>query len=135
MMLGLPALSASTRSSTPFYRLRSLYTPSWLQVANLALLLTHSLYFFIPSVYLVFLVVFWEGLLGGAVYVNTFADIMEHVPRADAEAAHDSTTAQSKYFMVLLLKHRLTVVRIDRTTSGCWATSAPLTKNVPVAPS
>lgn len=81
-----------SRSSTPFYRLHSLYTPSWLQVANLALLLAHSLYFFLPSVYLVFLVVFWEGLLGGAVYVNTFAEIMERVPLSEREFSLGATS-------------------------------------------
>ena len=40
----------------------------------------------------VFLVVFWEGLLGGAVYVNTFADIMEEVPPADREFSLSATS-------------------------------------------
>lgn len=74
-----------SRSSTPWIRISHLYAPSLLQVANLLLLVAHSLYFFIPSVYIVFLVVFWEGLLGGAVYVNSFAEMLEKVPAADRE--------------------------------------------------
>ncbi|KAL8344027.1 hypothetical protein RB601_004513 [Gaeumannomyces tritici] len=81
-----------SRSSTPFVRLHDLYLPSLLQVANLALLTLHALFDFIPSVYLVFLVVFWEGLLGGVVYVNTFAEIMDRVPPADREFSLGATS-------------------------------------------
>ena len=52
----------------------------------------HALLNFIPSVYVVFLVVFWEGLLGGAVYVNTFAEIIENVPVADREFSLSATS-------------------------------------------
>jgi battenin len=59
-----------SRSSTPFFRIHHLYLPSFLQVANLAILTMHALFNFIPNVYIVFLVIFWEGLLGGLVYVR-----------------------------------------------------------------
>jgi battenin len=81
-----------SRSSTPFIRIHNLYFPSFLQVANLVLLTLHALLNFIPSVYLVFVVVFWEGLLGGAVYVNTFAEIMENVPVEDREFSLGATS-------------------------------------------
>lgn len=81
-----------SRSSTPFIRIHHLYLPSFLQVGNLVLLTLQSLLNFIPSVYLVFIVIFWEGLLGGAVYVNTFAEIMEHVPTADREFSLSATS-------------------------------------------
>jgi len=76
----------------PFIRIRHLYLPSLLQVANLVLLTLHALLNFIPSVYLVFAVIFWEGLLGGAVYVNTFAEIMDNVPMAEREFSLSATT-------------------------------------------
>ncbi|KAK2074178.1 hypothetical protein P8C59_008403 [Phyllachora maydis] len=81
-----------SRSSTPFVRVHRLYVPALLQVANLALLALHALWDFIPSVYLVFAVVFWEGLLGGAVYVNTFAEIMDRVPPAEREFSLGATS-------------------------------------------
>ncbi len=81
-----------SRSSTPFYRIHHLYLPSFLQVANLVLLTLHALMNFIPSVYLVFAIIFWEGLLGGAVYVNTFAEIMENVPIEDREFSLGATS-------------------------------------------
>lgn len=81
-----------SRSSTPFMRIHHLYLPSVLQVGNLAFLTLQSLFNFIPSVYIIFLVVFWEGLLGGAVYVNTFAEIMEKVPQSDREFSLSATS-------------------------------------------
>ncbi|RSL79698.1 Protein BTN1 [Fusarium oligoseptatum] len=81
-----------SRSSTPFLRIHHLYLPSLLQVANLILLTLHAIYFFIPSVYIVFIVIFWEGLLGGGVYVNCFAEIMENVPPEEREFSLGATT-------------------------------------------
>ena len=81
-----------SRSSTPFFRIHHLYAPSFLQIANLGLLSAHAMFNFIPHVYLVFLVVFWEGLLGGLVYVNTFAEITDQVPQADREFSLAATT-------------------------------------------
>ena len=66
-----------SRSSTPFLRLHNLYLPSLLQCLNLVLLTMQSLFDFIPNVWIIFLIIFWEGLLGGAVYVNTFAEVGE----------------------------------------------------------
>ncbi|PSR77243.1 batten's disease protein Cln3 [Coniella lustricola] len=81
-----------SRSSTPFLRIHHLYLPSVLQIGNLALLTLQSLFNFVPSVYIIFIVVFWEGLLGGAVYVNTFAEIMEKVPQSDREFSLSATS-------------------------------------------
>ncbi|OIW25699.1 batten's disease protein Cln3 [Coniochaeta ligniaria NRRL 30616] len=81
-----------SRSSIPFVRIHHLYVPSFLQVGNLVLLTLHAVLDFIPSVYVVFVVIFWEGLLGGAVYVNTFAEIMENVPDEDREFSLGATS-------------------------------------------
>lgn len=81
-----------SRSSTPFFRIHNLYFPSFLQIANLALLTSHALFNFIPTIYIVFAIVFWEGLLGGLVYVNTFAEISDQVPREDREFSLGATT-------------------------------------------
>jgi battenin len=81
-----------SRSSTPFIRIRHLYVPSFLQVGNLVFLTLHALYFFIPSVYIIFVIIFWEGLLGGAVYVNCFAEILEKIPAEDREFSLGAAT-------------------------------------------
>lgn len=80
-----------SRSSTPFLRIHNLYFPTALQIGNLALLVIHALqpYF---SFYMVCVVVFWEGLLGGAVYVNTFAEILDRVPAEDREFSLGATS-------------------------------------------
>lgn len=81
-----------SRSSIAFVRFRQLYLLCILQVGNLALLTLHSLLNYIPNVYIVFLVIFWEGLLGGGVYVNTFAAIMEDVPFSEREFSLGATS-------------------------------------------
>lgn len=81
-----------SRSSLPFIRIRTLYTPSVLQILNLIGLTAHAMYPFIPTVWFVFAIVFWEGLLGGLVYVSTFAAIGEEVPEEDREFSLGATT-------------------------------------------
>ncbi|KAF3910645.1 Battenin [Orbilia brochopaga] len=81
-----------SRSSTPFIRIRYLYPPSILQFANLVLLASHAVWNFIPSIWILFLIIFWEGILGGLVYVNTFAEITDNVPYEDREFSLGATT-------------------------------------------
>ncbi|CAI4213340.1 unnamed protein product [Parascedosporium putredinis] len=81
-----------SRSSTPFIRIRRLYLPSFFQLGNLVILFLHAMFFFIPSVYIVFIIIFWEGLLGGGVYVNCFANILEEVPTQDREFSLGATS-------------------------------------------
>lgn len=90
-----------SRSSTPFIRLHHLYPPSLLQLLNLALLLAVALapgHIFPDNglgLWMVFAVVFWEGLLGGGVYVNVFAEIAENGGRIPAERREWSLGAVS----------------------------------------
>lgn len=81
-----------SRSSTPFIRLHRLYPPALLQGLNLLLLVLEAMFHFLPSVWWVFAVVFWEGLLGGAVYVNTFAEVLERVEVGEREFSLGAVT-------------------------------------------
>lgn len=81
-----------SRSSTPFIRIHNLHLPSFLQIINLTILTLHALFNFIPNVYIVFAIMVWEGLLGGAVYVNTFAEISDTVPLEDREFSLGATS-------------------------------------------
>lgn len=81
-----------SRSSTPFVRVHHLYLPSFLQILNLTILTAHALFNFIPNVWFIFAIIFWEGLLGGLVYVNTFAEITDRVPEEDREFSLGATT-------------------------------------------
>ena len=80
-----------SRSSTPIVRIHHLYFPTALQIGNLILLVMHALHPYF-SFYMVCLIVFWEGLLGGAVYVNTFAEILDRVPVEDREFSLGATS-------------------------------------------
>uniref|UniRef100_A0A8D3CAC5 Battenin n=1 Tax=Scophthalmus maximus TaxID=52904 RepID=A0A8D3CAC5_SCOMX len=61
-----------SRSSLCCVKIRKLWALSWLQVLNAVLLLFAVRFQFLPSAWLVFVIVLYEGLLGGAAYVNTF---------------------------------------------------------------
>lgn len=74
-----------SRSSISFFRVHNIYVPALLQVVNLTFLVLHSIHNFIPNVYVVFAIIFWEGLLGGSTYVNAFAEIADNVPQEDRE--------------------------------------------------
>lgn len=50
-----------------------------LQVVNAVLLLLAVRFLFLPSAWLVFVIILYEGLLGGAAYVNTFYFISKEV--------------------------------------------------------
>ncbi|ORY77724.1 protein BTN1 [Protomyces lactucae-debilis] len=66
-----------SRSSSPFIRIRRLYIPSLFQCGLLAICITQSIRYFLPNIYPIFLLIFIEGLAGGAVYVNTFVSVSE----------------------------------------------------------
>lgn len=74
-----------SRSSLPFLRIESLYVPSLLQCLNLVILTLHAMFPYIPNVYCIFAITFWEGLLGGIVYVSTFRRIGEEVKQENRE--------------------------------------------------
>jgi battenin len=114
-----------SRSSVSFLRIHNLYLPSLLQIANLALLTLHSMYFFLPSIYLIFLIIFWEGLLGGAVYVNTFAEIMENVREEDREFSLGATSVSDSggiciaSLIGMVVEGRLCGWNVDRGRPWC----------------
>ena len=74
-----------SRSSLALFRIRALYIPSFLQILNLLLLTVQALWPFMPTVYSVFAVVLWEGLLGGLVYVSTYAAVQDEIPEEERE--------------------------------------------------
>ncbi|KAI4271429.1 MAG: hypothetical protein LQ337_006011 [Flavoplaca oasis] len=76
-----------SRSSLPFIRIPYLYTMGALQCLNLLLLILQALYTIFPSIYVVFVLIFWVGVLGGLVYVNTYANVSDDVPEEEREFA------------------------------------------------
>lgn len=61
-----------SRSSLRWLKIRKVWILSVLQMLNAVFLLLAVRYLFLPTVWLVFAFILYEGLLGGAAYVNTF---------------------------------------------------------------
>ncbi|XP_042205687.1 battenin-like [Homarus americanus] len=82
-----------SRSSVNCVHIHHIWKTSVLQWINVVLLLTCAIFWWIRSIWLVFVLVLWEGLLGGAAYVNTFYKIsQEQVDDAHKEFAMGMTT-------------------------------------------
>ncbi|XP_054438722.1 battenin isoform X2 [Pteronotus mesoamericanus] len=65
----------ASRSSLRCCRIRFTWALALLQCFNLAFLLVDVWLSFVPNIYLIFVIILYEGLLGGAAYVNTFHNI------------------------------------------------------------
>ncbi|XP_059929700.1 battenin isoform X1 [Gadus macrocephalus] len=61
-----------SRSSLRCVKIRNLWALALLQIVNTVFLLSAVYFQFLPAPWLVFIIVLYEGLLGGAAYVNTF---------------------------------------------------------------
>eukprot|EP01100_Stratorugosa_tubuloviscum_P015869 TRINITY_DN959_c1_g1_i1.p1 TRINITY_DN959_c1_g1~~TRINITY_DN959_c1_g1_i1.p1 ORF type:complete len:422 (-),score=138.04 TRINITY_DN959_c1_g1_i1:121-1386(-) len=64
-----------SRSSVTLFKIRYLWVPGLLQIANFVLMFCQAYFLFVPCIYFGFLVVFWIGLLGGVTYVNAVWNI------------------------------------------------------------
>ncbi|XP_042249846.1 battenin [Thunnus thynnus] len=76
-----------SRSSLCCVKIRKLWALALLQVVNAVLLLFAVRYQFLPSAWLVFAIILYEGLLGGAAYVNTFYFISKETEDRQREFA------------------------------------------------
>lgn len=61
-----------SRSSVNLFRIKNIWWLPLLQILNLNVLTLQAIYHFIPYYWIVFLIVIFEGLLGGATYVNVY---------------------------------------------------------------
>lgn len=69
------------------FRMHNLYLLSFLQALNFFVTLLQSLEYVIHVPWPIMLVIFYEGLLGGASYVNTFLNILQEVEPEKREFA------------------------------------------------
>ncbi|XP_031783320.1 battenin isoform X2 [Nasonia vitripennis] len=76
-----------SRSSVNFISINKIWLMSVLQLANVVLLTFEAVYWYIPNIWIVFALVLWEGLLGGAAYVNTFYRMSKEVPWEQREVS------------------------------------------------
>lgn len=68
-----------SRSSVQFFEVDKLWLLPILQFFNWALFFAHVIVPYIPSIWIVFILIIYEGLLGGGAYVNTFYKISKEV--------------------------------------------------------
>ncbi|XP_078309787.1 battenin-like [Crassostrea virginica] len=68
-----------SRSSVNVFKINKLWTLPVLQCANVVILTAQVFLRFIPNIWIVFALVLFEGLLGGAAFVNTFYKISEDI--------------------------------------------------------
>lgn len=76
-----------SRSSAPWVRIHQLYLPAALQLLNVGICILQSMFMIFPSIYILFILMVYEGLLGGAAYVNTYMQVTETVPAKEREFA------------------------------------------------
>ncbi|XP_043471457.1 battenin isoform X2 [Leptopilina heterotoma] len=76
-----------SRSSAVLFTFNKIWIMSVLQFINVIILLFESIYYYMPSFWIVFSIVLWEGLLGGGAYVNTFYKISRQIPAEDRETS------------------------------------------------
>jgi battenin len=64
-----------SRSSVNFVPIKNVYLlqlPAVFQTVNAIVLSVDAAVNFIPNIYVTFVIILWEGLMGGSIYVNTF---------------------------------------------------------------
>lgn len=76
-----------SRSSVNLITINNIWIMAVLQFINVIILLFEAIYYYIPYIWIVFIIVLWEGLLGGGAYVNTFYKMSTEIPRADREVS------------------------------------------------
>lgn len=69
-----------SRSTVNLFTVRNIWLMSMLQMVNVFYFTSEAIYSVTPNIWLIFMIVFWEGLLGGSCYVNTFYRIVREVP-------------------------------------------------------
>lgn len=74
-----------SRSSIRWIQTKKLFIFPIFQVLNVFIALSQIYFGYMGSIWFVFLLIFWEGLLGGGCYVNAFNLVSIEVPKANRE--------------------------------------------------
>ncbi|XP_050438962.1 battenin [Adelges cooleyi] len=81
-----------SRSTVSLFPIEKLWILAILQGINLIYFLTQTVYSFTPNIFIVFVIIAYEGLLGGSGYVNTYHNIVKKVPKERREFAMSMTS-------------------------------------------
>ncbi|KAL6476717.1 hypothetical protein MHYP_G00152160 [Metynnis hypsauchen] len=90
-----------SRTSLFCIKIRRVWLLSFLQCVNAVLLVFAVYYQFLPSVWLVFVIVLYEGLLGGAAYVNIFYLISKETGDREREFAMAAASVGDSFGIAL----------------------------------
>ncbi|KAK2718639.1 hypothetical protein QYM36_005845, partial [Artemia franciscana] len=80
------------RSSVNLIHIQKIWILTIFQFVNLILLSYEAVFLYLPSIWIAFIIVFWEGLIGGAAYVNTFYKISHELSGPRREFAMGATS-------------------------------------------
>lgn len=81
-----------SRSSVNVVHIKHIWLMAVLQLLNVVFFMFESIYAFVPSIWIIFAVILFEGLLGGGAYVNTFYRMSKEVPMIRREYAMSVVT-------------------------------------------
>lgn len=76
-----------SRSSVNIVQFKHVWIMAVLQFVNMVYFTFEAIYMFNPTIWIIFVLILWEGLLGGGGYVNTFYRMQIEVPEARREYA------------------------------------------------
>ncbi|KAK6463305.1 vacuolar CLN3 [Scheffersomyces coipomensis] len=117
-----------SRTSINFgIRFRQLYWMAVLQFLNVIITLYQSIYFDFPfpSVWFIIILTFYEGLLGGLSYTNTFMSVSETVPKNKREFSMGSVSLSDSAGVViagllnLWLEMQLCSIQVSKGRDWC----------------
>ncbi|XP_044765292.1 battenin isoform X2 [Coccinella septempunctata] len=81
-----------SRSSVNLFHVRHIWIFSLLQLLNVAVFTTEAIYYYIPHFWIILMLTLWEGLLGGAAYVNTFYRVSSESKEEDKQFSLAATS-------------------------------------------
>lgn len=69
-----------SRSSVNLVKVNKIWLLTVFQFANVVIVFTEVLTYFSPTIWIIFGIVLWEGLLSGCAYVNTYYRMSVEIP-------------------------------------------------------
>ncbi|XP_037957030.1 battenin [Teleopsis dalmanni] len=90
-----------SRSSVNLFQLNKIWLMSVFQFVNVVYFLTEVIYFYTPNIWIVFVIVLWEGLLGGGAYVNTFYRMSKEISPGRRQFAMSMVVQSDSYGIAL----------------------------------
>eukprot|EP00128_Syssomonas_multiformis_P004453 Colp12_sorted_trinity150504_noHs@32853 len=90
-----------SRSSVNIVQIKRLWLPAVIQIGLFVFLFCDATYAFLPSIYLVFCIILFEGFLGGGAYVNAFYNISHEIAPEHREFSLGVTSVADSFGIAL----------------------------------